>query len=165
MPALLLAAAAIVSLGGASLGAAATPPADPEDKAVLAVAQAFFDGMAAASPEAMRATVLPNAQFMGVRTQADGTIKVSRVAFEDSFGKHMDPGIKEWIWSPVIIRRGALATISAPYEVSKDGKTLHCGIDVFTLVKADGAKNDGAWKIASISWTAEPNACPELRKL
>jgi hypothetical protein len=161
MPALLLAAAAIVSLGGASLGAAPTPPpADPEDKAVLAVAQAFFDGMAAASPEAMRATVLPNAQFMGVRTQADGAIKVSRVAFEDSFGKHMDPGIKEWIWSPVIIRRGALATISAPYEVSKDGKTLHCGIDVFTLVKADGA-----WKIASISWTAEPNACPELRKL
>jgi hypothetical protein len=161
MPALLLAAAAIVSLGGVSLGAAPTPAsADPEDKAVLAVAQAFFDGMAAASPEAMRATVLPNAQFMGVRTQADGAIKVSRVAFEDSFGKHMDPGIKEWIWSPVIIRRGALATISAPYEVSKDGKTLHCGIDVFTLVKADGA-----WKIASISWTAEPGACPELRKL
>jgi len=154
MPALLLAAALAV------LGGAATPPADPEDKAVLAVAQAFFDGMAAASPEAMRATVLPNAQFMGVRTQADGAIKVSRVAFEDSFGKHMDPGIKEWIWSPVIIRRGALATISAPYEVSKDGKTLHCGIDVFTL-----AKSDGAWKIASISWTAEPNACPELRKL
>jgi hypothetical protein len=161
MPALLLAAAAIVSLGAAPT----LPPADPEDKAVLAVAQAFFDGMAAASPEAMRATVLPNAQFMGVRTQADGAIKVSRVAFEDSFGKHMDPGIKEWIWSPVIIRRGALATISAPYEVSKDGKTLHCGIDVFTLVKADGVRSDGAWKIASISWTAEPGACPELRKL
>jgi len=160
MPALLLAAAL------ASLGVAATPPADPEDKAVLAVAQAFFDGMAAASPDAMRAAVLPNAQFMGVRAQPDGTVKVSRVAFEDSFGKHMNPGIKEWIWSPVIIRRGALATISAPYEVSRDGKTLHCGIDVFTLVKQqEGAKSDGAWKIASISWTAEPDACPELRKL
>lgn len=136
------------------------PPADPEDKAALAVTQAFFDGMAAASPDAMRATVLPNAQFMGVRTLPDGTIKVSRVAFEDSFGKHMDPGVKEWMWSPVIIRRGALATVTGPYEVSKDGKTLHCGIDVFTLAKADGA-----WKIASISWTAEPGACPELRTL
>jgi hypothetical protein len=143
----------------------ATPPAaDAEDKAVLAVTQAFFDGMEAASPEALRATVLPNAQFMGVRKLADGTTKVSRVAFEDSFGKHLDPGLKEWMWSPVIVRRGALATVTAPYEVSKDGKTLHCGIDVFTLAKQDGAKPDGAWKIASISWTAEPDACPELRK-
>jgi hypothetical protein len=141
--------------------AAAPPPAaEPEDKAVLAVAQAFFDGMEKASPEAMRATVLPNAQFMGVRKQPDGSVKISRIAFEDSYGKRMDPGVKEWIWSPVIIRRGALATLTAPYEVSRDGKTLHCGIDVFTLAKADGA-----WKIASISWTAEPDACPELRKL
>jgi hypothetical protein len=139
---------------------ASASPADPEDKAVLAVAQAFFDGMEQASTDAMRATVLPNAQFMGVRVQPDGTTKVSRVAFEDSFGKQANPGVKEWMWSPVIIRRGALATITAPYEVSRDGKTLHCGIDVFTL-----AKQDGAWKIASISWTAEPNACPELRKL
>lgn len=140
--------------------AAPPPQAESEDKAVLAVAQAFFDGMEKASPEAMRATVLPGAQFMGVRQQPDGSVKIGRVAFEDSFGKRADPGVKEWMWSPVIIRRGALATVTAPYEVSRDGKTLHCGIDVFTL-----AKQDGAWKIASISWTAEPDACPELRKL
>lgn len=152
MPALLIAALLAATQG--------PPAADPEDKAVLAAAQAFFDGMEAASPEAMRAVVLPDARFMGVRKLADGSFKVSRVAFEDSFGKHMDPGVKEWMWSPVIIRRGGLATVTAPYEVSKDGKTLHCGIDVFTLAKADGA-----WKIASISWTAEPDACEELRKL
>jgi hypothetical protein len=140
--------------------ALATPPvADAEDKVVLAVTQAFFDGMEAASPDALRATVLPNAQFMGVRKLADGTTKVSRVAFENSFGKHLDPGLKEWMWSPIIVRRDALATVTGPYEVSKDGKTLHCGIDVFTLAKADGA-----WKIASISWTAEAEACAELRK-
>ena len=139
---------------------ASAPEADPEDKAVMAVTQGVLDGMAAADPEALKRLVLPGAQFMGVRTLADGKIKVSRVAFEDSYGKHIDPGVKEWIWSPVIIRRGALATVTAPYEVSKDGKTLHCGIDVFTLVK-----QEDAWKVASISWTAEPDACPELRKL
>ncbi|UAL10837.1 nuclear transport factor 2 family protein [Caulobacter segnis] len=136
------------------------PAADPEDKAVLAAAQAFFDGMAAADTEAMRAAVLPGAQFMGVRAQPDGSVTVRRIAFEDSYGKRVDPGLKEWMWSPVIIRRGGLATVTAPYEISRDGKTLHCGIDVFTL-----AKQDGAWKIASISWTAEPTACEELRKL
>ena len=145
---------------------AAPPSADAEDKAVLATAQAFFDGMEAANPDALRPLVLPGAQFLSVREQPDGTVKLNRVAFEDSFGKSMTPGVKEWMWSPVIIRRGALATVTAPYEVSKDGKTLHCGIDIFTLVKqADGAKAGGAWKIASISWTAEPGACPELRKL
>lgn len=143
----------------------ASPPVDPEDKAVLAAAQAFFDGMAAADTEALRAVVLPGAQFMGVRAQPDGSVTVRRVAFEDSYGKRVDPGLKEWMWSPAIIRRGALATVTAPYEISRDGKTLHCGIDVFTLVKqTDGAKADGAWKIANISWTAEPDACPELRK-
>ena len=145
---------------------AAPPSADAEDKAVLATAQAFFDGMEAANPDALRPLVLPGAQFLSVREQPDGTVKLNRVAFEDSFGKSMAPGVREWMWSPVIIRRGALATVTAPYEVSKDGKTLHCGIDIFTLVKqADGAKAGGAWKIASISWTAEPGACPELRKL
>jgi len=138
----------------------APPAADPEDKAVLAATQAFLDGLSSASTDALKAVVLPDARFMGVRSLADGQFKVSRVAFEDSFGKQLTPGVKEWIWSPVIIRRGGLATVTAPYEVSKDDKTLHCGIDVFTL-----AKQDGAWKIASISWTAEPDACPELRKL
>lgn len=154
---------AFVIAAAVAAQASAPPPADAEDKAVLAVTQGFFDGMAAANPDALRPLVLPDAQFMGVRVLPDGQVKVRRVAFEDSFGKHLDPGVKEWIWSPVIIRRGALATVTAPYEVSKDGKTLHCGIDVFTLVKQD--KADSAWKIASISWTAEPEACPELRKL
>lgn len=153
-------------LAAALAQSAAPPSADAEDKAVLATAQAFFDGMEAANPDALRPLVLPNAQFLSVREQADGTVKLNRVTFEDSFGKSMPPGVKEWMWSPVIIRRGALATVTAPYEVGKDGKTLHCGIDIFTLVKqTDGAKADGAWKIASISWTAEPGACPELRKL
>jgi hypothetical protein len=157
MLALLIAAAVA---GQTPAPTTAPPAADPEDKAVLAATQAFLDGLSAASTDALKAVVLPEARFMGVRSLADGQFKVSRVAFEDSFGKQLTPGVKEWIWSPVIIRRGGLATVTAPYEVSKDGKTLHCGIDVFTF-----AKQDGAWKIASISWTAEPDACPELRKL
>lgn len=140
--------------------AAPPPQADPEDKAVMAVTQAFLDGLSAADTEALKPLFLPGAQFMGVRSLAGGQFKLGRVAFEDSYGKHLDPGVKEWIWSPVIIRRGGLATVTAPYEVSRDGKTLHCGIDVFTMVK-----QDNTWKIASISWTAEPDACPELRTL
>lgn len=135
------------------------PPANPEDRAVLAAAQAFFDGLEAGDAAAMRALVLPDMRMISLRTQPDGTVALRQTSFEESFGKAPPKGLKEWMWSPVVIRRGALATVTAPYEISKDGKTVHCGIDIFTL-----AKTDGAWKIASLSWTAEPEACPELRK-
>lgn len=48
--------------------------------------------------------------------------------------------------------------IWAPYEFQLNGKTTHCGVDVFNMVKADGA-----WKIASLTWTTEPTACGELK--
>lgn len=142
----------------AALQAAAPPPADPEDKAVLATAQAFFDGLEKGDAAAMRATLLPDARLLSLTSRPDGSVAMRRFGFEESFGAKTPTGVKEWMWSPVIIRRGALATVSAPYELSAHGKSVHCGVDVFTLVKTEGA-----WKIASISWTAEPDACPELR--
>jgi hypothetical protein len=150
----------LAALFAAALATETLPPADPEDRAVLAVTQAFFDGMAAGSPEALRAVTLPGAQLTSVRPQADGSSKISRTAFEDSFGKAVPPGLKEWMWSTLIVRHAGLATVTGPFELTKDGKTVHCGMQVFTLIKPEGA-----WKVASISWTAEPDACPELRKL
>ncbi|WP_299017091.1 nuclear transport factor 2 family protein [uncultured Caulobacter sp.] len=144
----------------AAVQTAAPPPADAEDKAVLATAQAFFDGFEKSDVAAMRATLLPNAQLMSLTSRPDGQTALRRFGFEETFGTKPPSGAKEWMWSPVIIRRGGLATVSAPYELSINGKSIHCGLDVFTLVKADGA-----WKIASISWTAEPDACPEIRKM
>jgi hypothetical protein len=130
----------------ALLQAAAPPPADLEDKAVLAATQAFFDGMAANDVGAMRAAGLPDMQMMALSTKPDGSIDVRRISFEDSFGKHPPVGLKEWMWSPIIARRGPLATVTGPYEFARD-------------------KQGDAWKVASISWTVEPGACPELRKL
>ena len=54
--------------------------------------------------------------------------------------------------------RGAMAVVWAPYEFKIDGETTHCGIDVFSF-----AKIDGAWKVSNSMWTVEPNACTELR--
>ena len=43
-----------------------------------------------------------------------------------------------------------------PYEFWTDGKTSHCGIDVFEMMKDQGAK------IANMMWTVEPDACAAL---
>lgn len=138
--------------------AAPAPPTTDEDKAVVAVVQAFFDGLASADSAAMRATMLPDSRFTALRKAPDGAIKANRVMFEDSFGKRIEPGMEERMWSPQVMRRGALATLTAPYEFKKGGVTTHCGVDVFTLVK-----QDGGWRIADLSWTVEPDACPELK--
>lgn len=149
----------LIAIGLAAALNITAAPADAEDKAVLATTQAFFDGLEAADPVAMRAAALPNIPMMALSTKPDGTVDVRRFGFEDSFGKKVAPGLKEWMWSPVVVRRGALATVTGPFEITREGKTVHCGVNVFTL-----AKTEGAWKVASVSWTAEPDACPELRK-
>lgn len=46
----------------------------------------------------------------------------------------------------------------APYEFWIDGRTSHCGIDVFSFIKVGEE-----WHVANSMWTVEPDACPELR--
>ena len=96
--------------------------------------------------------------FTAVRARPDGTRQMSRVTVEQ-FAANLRPGLFEHMWAPVVSLRGdMIATVSAPYEFQLDGKTTHCGIDVFDL-----AKVDGDWKIAGLTWTAEPDACVELK--
>jgi hypothetical protein len=64
----------------------------------------------------------------------------------------------ERMWDPVVTRRGDLAVLWTPYEFQLNGKTTHCGVDVFNLLKTDGR-----WRIAGASWTVEPDGCPELQ--
>ena len=54
--------------------------------------------------------------------------------------------------------RGKLAVVWTPDQFWQNGKTSHRGIDVFELVK-----EEGAWRIANTMWTVEPDACPALR--
>jgi hypothetical protein len=68
------------------------------------------------------------------------------------------PALRERYWSPTVLVRGPIAVVWAPYEFWQDGKTSHCGVDVFDLVKIDGE-----WRVSNSMWTVEPDACNELR--
>ena len=65
---------------------------------------------------------------------------------------------RERYWDPIVHVRGSIAVVWTPYEFWTDGKTSHCGIDVFEMMK-----DQGAWKIANMMWTVEPDACAALR--
>ena len=65
---------------------------------------------------------------------------------------------KERYWDPVVHVRGGIAVVWTPYQFWADGKSSHCGIDVFDMMK-----DKGVWKIANAMWTVEPDACAALR--
>ncbi len=66
--------------------------------------------------------------------------------------------MRERYWDPVVHVRGRLAIVWTPYEFWRDGKSSHCGVDVFEVVK-----QDGAWRIGHVMYTVEPDACPAMR--
>lgn len=140
--------------------ALATPAvaAAPDETAAIAAVQRFFDAMAANDGAAVAAVTLPGSLYTSIRPAPGGGTKIGRTSVED-FIKNLRPGLHEAMWAPqVTVRAGMMATVIAPYEFKLDGKALHCGIDVFDL-----AKVDGQWKIAAATWTAEADACPELK--
>jgi hypothetical protein len=138
---------------------ASAAPADPERAAVIASVQQFFDGMAANDPKMIAAVTLADGVNTSVQPQADGSTKVRRIP-QAGFQQQIAGTDKylERMWDPVVTRRGPMAVVWAPYEFQLNGKPHHCGIDVFNLVKAEGR-----WMISSVTWTTEPDACPELR--
>jgi len=149
-----LIATALAALALTSPAAAATP----DETAAIATVQKFFDGMAAREGAAIAAVTLPGSIYTSIRPAPGGGTVIGRTPVED-FIKNLRPGLREAMWAPrVTVRAGIMATVVAPYEFQLEGKTLHCGIDVFDL-----AKVDGQWKIAAATWTAEADACPELK--
>jgi hypothetical protein len=85
----------------------------------------------------------------------EGTTRISRRTMT---GSELRPGMRERYWDPTVLIRQNIAIVWTPYEFWVDGKTTHCGVDVFDL-----AKQDGVWRIAHVMYTVEPDACPELR--
>jgi hypothetical protein len=133
--------------------ALAAPP-DPERAAVIAAVQQFFDGMTANDSKMMGEVLMSEGMTASVRPGAVVRFTSQKQFLERSSGdKYL-----EQMWDPVVTRRGGLAVLWAPYEFQLNGKTTHCGVDVFNLVKTDGR-----WRIAGASWTVEPDACPELK--
>jgi len=51
--------------------------------------------------------------------------------------------------------RGPIGVVRGEYEYRVDGEFSHCGVDAIDVVKLDGA-----WKIASFTWTVEREDCP-----
>jgi len=127
-----------------------------EEAAVLAVVDRFMHAVST-NDVALLAKLRLEGGFNIVERpgESGGTLVTRRVFNPDG----VKPGAyRERYWDPIVHVRGSLAVVWTPYEFWIDGKTSHCGIDVFEMMK-----EQGAWRIANMMWTVEPEACPALR--
>jgi hypothetical protein len=123
--------------------------------AVLTVVERLFDAMAQRDTAAARGLLVPGSRFVSVRGDSAGA--GPRVASDTAFLRSLAAGrarLRERIWSPTVQLRGPLATVWAPYDFHVDGQRTHCGVDAFTLIRADAV-----WKIAGIAYTVVRRTC------
>ena len=151
---LLLAACPTTALASGASGHQAV-----EEAAVLTVLDAYMREISANDLAAMKARQTPEGMTYRHRVSADGTWEVLHRSNMDWVAPSMasEQTYRERYWSPTVLIRGPMALVWAPYEFQVDGKTSHCGIDVFSF-----SRIDGAWKVSNSMWTVEPGACAEL---
>ena len=134
-------------------GLSASLAETPEEKEAVGVVQKLFDGMAAKSGDAIRATMMADARLYAVRQ--DGAATASSV---DDFVKRITgiqgDVLEKFIGSPKGLVRDRMIQVWGEYEFVRGGKFDHCGVDSASLFKTvDG------WKIASIAFTSETTGC------
>lgn len=131
-----------------------------EEAAVLAAMDRYMHAISTSDLQAMAAMQMPDGMTFRARPTEGGRWEI--VGRPNSYW--VDPAradgrtLRERYWSPTVLIRGSIAVVWAPYEFWIDGKTSHCGIDVFNFVKIDDE-----WRVANSMWTVEPEACDELR--
>jgi hypothetical protein len=125
-----------------------------EEAAILAVIDRFMHAISNNDDAALAAIRIEGA--MNTVARANGM--VTRRAFQPRANATGGGENRERYWDPVVHVRGNLAMVWTPYEFWVKGKTSHCGIDAFELVK-----EQGTWRIGNAMWTVEPDACAALR--
>ena len=135
--------------------AAAASPRDDVLAAVASVLQAVNTQDAAL----LETVMLPQAIIVAQRYDAtDGKLVTRVLTVAEMAERFRTQGrrVDERIQNPTVLIQRDLAHVWSRYTIDSDGKRLHCGVDSFGL-----ARVDGALRLTSLTWTAEPQGCPK----
>jgi hypothetical protein len=156
-----LSLAAYLCAATATLVSAQPAPPNPEDAAILAVIDRFMDAITSNDSALMAELRIDGGSIITSRPNpaaAEGPLVTRRVFNATAPARTGASTSRERYWDPVVHVRGGIAVVWTPYEFWSGGKSSHCGIDVFDLMK-----EKGVWRIANAMWTVEPEACAALR--
>ncbi len=130
----------------------------PDATGAMAAAEAVMTAIGAKDAAALKALILPQAVLVSQRYAADGTVTTA-VRSRDEWLAGLigvTATLSEKLVAPRLLIRHDIAQVWSPYTFDLDGKRSHCGIDSLGL-----ARIDGQWRITSLTWTAEPQGCPQ----
>lgn len=134
---------------------AATAVTQEDRTAVLAVVDDAMRAISSSDGAALARVAVPDMPIIAERPAKSGGTEVTTRRFDPS---ELKGTLRERYWDPVVHVRNGIAVVWTPYEFWVDGKTTHCGIDVFQLVK-----EAGRWRVSGLAYTVEPAACEALR--
>lgn len=133
---------------------------EAEKKNILEKVNLFFKVLKTKDTVLYNTLVYPNAQIWTIRPQQD-TLKIGMRSFSTDMINlaAMKTVIEERPMRYDIKIHNNIAVVWMPYTLSLSGKFSHCGVDVFTLLKAAEG-----WKIVSTVYSVEPEGCAALKQ-
>jgi len=150
---------AISSFLAASFAVLLAPPAraqapSGEAAAALAVADSALAAISRSDFVAFTDLMLDSAVTFSAGMR-DGKYQARFSSRAQQRAMHTSSRFTERGYHPTVLVSGPVAMVWLPYDFYQDGKWSHCGVDVFTLLQADGG-----WRIATVVWSVEqPPAC------
>lgn len=125
-----------------------------EKTRVLDVVHKFFHALEKQDTAAFREMFLEGARNFAARDVKDSVVVRGLLVTDFRFkpGQVIKERMREATTEVKI--HNNIAMVWAPYDLWVNDKFSHCGVDVFTLIK-----NSAGWKIASVSYTVEPEGC------
>lgn len=134
----------------------ATADESEERLAIMNAVQALFDAMAARDGDAVAKVLVPEGRFVVV-DRAEGAVTHAAIDHADFVERvtTSEVVLLERTWDPEVRIDGDIASYRARYDFHAGGEYSHCGVDLFTLVRAPAG-----WRITGGTFTREP-LCPD----
>ena len=132
-----------------------------DSKDAVAVINKLFAEMANHNPARIAELWTKESSLTAVIKRKDGKTAFATFTgekFSQNFAEKKNE-ITEDMYEMKTFVDGEIAMVWGRYVFFVDGKTSHCGLNTFDLVKTDSG-----WKIANASSTIDPNACTEKEK-
>lgn len=132
-------------------------PEENEVESVKAVVNRFFESLEKQDTVLLKEVAFMEGQIWTVNNTVSPARNRMRFFSDDLKSLVSKNSYLETAKSMEIKIHKGIAMAWVPYEFRLNGDFSHCGVDVFTLIK-----NEGAWKIINLSYTIDKEGCEEM---
>ncbi len=127
---------------------------DPVEAEVLAVADAALQAISDEDFIALTDLMVPETVLYAAG-ERDGERYLRSRSYAEERAQESPGDILERGFDPAVMVSGSVAMVWYPYDLWLDGAWVHCGVDIFNLVRTDAG-----WRIAAIVYSADqPPVC------